>query len=200
MKTTCSFLPTCVLASMILTTIVQAQEKPPVAEQGKKPEPSTQVEKFVSARGKLIIKDYYKLTTLIGNFGESLKLDLLVFSAPATANKDKVFGVRFEVPRKERFDLTAIGFLDFDEAKDLAETLGFMQKLASEMAEEDHENTEVIYETRGRMQFGFFQVGKQQTAFVKIDAKNVFVTMLLFESIKTALDKGTERLAKLGAK
>jgi len=193
-----------VVGGILCVSVAQGQQQDVAAGPAKKAEPSTAVEKFVARRGRLIVKDFYKVGVVEGKYLGSLDIQLLVFSAPGAASQDKVFGVRFERPAVKDYESDETGFLDFDESSALLEALAFMETLAGRMSSEEHENTEVIYETRGGMRLGFVQSGREQTAFVgvggPIGGKHVFLTMGALNEVNKLLKQAVARLGKMGAK
>ena len=173
-------------------------------ESAKKTEPTTAVEKFTARKGLLLVKDIYTVGTAGGEsaFG-SLKIRQLVVYAPGAADAERVYGVRFERPAMGDYELDQVGFLDFDECKALLEALAFIRELATRMASETHEYTEVAYETRGGMRFGFYQsvemtgpvsfvnVGGLRTVFTKTDGL-AQVRALVEQAVDGLRDKGAK--------
>jgi hypothetical protein len=197
----------CLLLAVVLLLEIPliAEQTSPISAQEKSAiEPTTKIEKFVARRGQLIIKDFYKVGNIDDMFKDHLELTCLVFSVGSTMQSEKVFGVKFTRPGMVNYESEVNSFLDFDETNALSNSLNYMIKLSKDMATEDIEYREVIYETRGGMRVGFLQEGKKQTAFVEVGGlirgKNVFLNIDDLSNLLTNINTAMNKLKSLGAK
>jgi len=193
------------LFALCCTSSAYAQEAVSPPEAAKKPEPATAIEKFMARRGVLIVKDFYNVGMVSGQLGTSLEIKMLILSsAGGPSAAQKIFGVRFSRPAAGRYESEEVSFLDFDECVALLDALGFMQNLAIKMAQEQHEYTEVIFVTRGGMRIGFYQEGREQSAFAKvggpIGGKRCWLTMDGLAEVKDLVQQAVTRLREMGAK
>jgi len=162
-----------------------------------KPEKSTEIEQFIAKRGSVFVKDIYAAGQIDGQFGDSIKLQLIVLSDPTLPAVKPTYGIVFDHVDKDGNENN--DYLDYDECQELSNALAYELKLAARMSPEHHENTEVHYRTEDLTDFGFVQASGQQTAFVMVAGENVFLTMDNFQALKAAIDQAIAQLQQKGA-
>jgi hypothetical protein len=158
------------------------------------------IEKFIISRGKLLVKKFGTIGELEGKYRGKVQIETLILSTPANSGSNSIYGVRFERPAVEKFESDDTGFIDFDESKGLIEAAKYMVSLAEKMKTENHENTEVEYKSRGGIVLGFFQSRGEQTAYIKVERKNVFMDMKQFATLQNLIETAVSSLVKEGAK
>lgn len=129
---------------------------------------ATEIEKFLSTRGLLIVRDYHTIGSLKTQSGEPIKLKAIKLYTPDD-EKAARFGVQFERKTHEEYGRNYIAWLDFDEVLSMAEALSYMNKMATKMVNKLVEHTEVEFQAKGAFRVGFYQKGKKQSAFIQLD-------------------------------
>ena len=72
------FLIVVLCAFVLLPLIASAQVK----KEGEAKEPATKLEAFLAKKGKLIVKDFYKLEEVAGRYGSKIEFEALVIYEP----------------------------------------------------------------------------------------------------------------------
>jgi hypothetical protein len=203
-----NFLRTALFVALFCTVLrpVFAQDSEPAAPPAieKSREPTTTIEKFVARRGNIVIRDHYRQQRFSGTLSGILVLDLAVYSTPGAGAGNKVYGMRFlkPAPSSDRFPVDYVSFLDFDECQALSEALTYMLSLPTKTTggSGEFDYTEVAYETRGRLRFGFEYREGKQIAFVEVGPKVVTMKMETLADVSKAIQAGLVRLKEMGAK
>jgi len=147
-------LATIMMSSLGMTASAQTQSDEAL-------KPPTKVEAFLAKKGRLIVKDFHPLDTARGKYG-TVKFDALTIYEPGFESQG-VSGLRIEV--SGAYEKSSISFLDLDEVESLASAIEYMLRLASEWTSAARDYDEVIFETKGDFQIGFYQEGAKQSAF-----------------------------------
>jgi hypothetical protein len=182
--------------------VAKAQQAPATpAVQAKESEAQkSNIEKFIAARGVLLVKKYGTIGEIDGKFLDKVKIKTLIISTPATSGTLPTYGVRFERPPVGKFESSEVGFIDFDESKGVVEAIKYMISLSETMKTENHENTEIHFNSRGEISVGFFQARGEQTAIFKVDGKSVFLEMKQLVVLQNLIESAISSLVKEGAK
>jgi hypothetical protein len=162
-------------------------------------EPATKLETFLARRGELIIKDFYKLGVIPGQYGSRIKLDAIVIYEPGeTASKVK--GLRIEVTEGGQYGNSSTSFLDLEEVSELSKAISYMANLITEWQNIDKEYTEVIFSTKGEFKIGFYQEGTKASIFCSSGyiqtASCFFISADVLSSTKDLIEKGLKLLSE----
>jgi hypothetical protein len=190
-----------------------------------KDEPATRVEKFLARKNVLLIKESYTIGSLPAQQGAEVKIEALVLSA--TSEAAKVYGLsvtRFSNRAGERQSLPeGVGFIDFDEVTALQTALDAIVKAAEQTSEAANGGrsseataqangegaasgpaTEYALTTRGGLTFGMLQLGRQQTAFLRLNLEaqdaTAFFGIGALGRLRTLIAQSRSRLLSLGAR
>jgi hypothetical protein len=150
----------------------------------------------------VIVKDFYEIGTLEGEYYARAKLTAVVVSQPATP--DKVFALKFERPATGQYEIDQTGVIDFDELVSLQDALDYMAKTANQLKSESRPYTEVVFQTRGGLQAGFWQKVNEQKAFVQLNnyGKDNLVAFPVekLSAFRELVTQARSKLASQGAK
>ena len=143
-----------------------AQAQPSKTGAGEKAqEPPTKLEAFLAKKGKIIVKDFYPAGEL-QKMGH-MKLDGLVVYEPGQ-EAQRVRGLRVEVTEAGRLERENGSFLDLDEVESLSKAISYMESLSQKWANgSGAPYSEVIFQSKGDFQLGFYQQGSKTGAFAK---------------------------------
>lgn len=154
---------------------------------------STKLEAFMSKRGRLLIKEFYKLGKMQCQYGAKIGFEALVIYEPGHKEQG-VRGIKVEIEEVGRLGNSNSSFLDLEEIRSLSKALRYMLKLATKWKNINRKYTEVTFSTRGDFQIGFYQLGTTQTAFASSGyvgkASCFFYNIKDLSSVKTLIDKG----------
>lgn len=125
--------------------------------------PQTQLERFLTKKGTLLIRDSYHVGRLEGKRPSSMEFDAVFFylagqGSPAAKGLTVEIKVKLEQSRK------ASAMLDFDELESLCKSIDYIISLLTRWKTEGRENTEVIFSTTGGFSVAAYQVGNRQGA------------------------------------
>ena len=90
--------------------------------------PTTKIEAFSSNKGKLIITDFYRLSSPDAKYGKVEVEALVLHNLSGGAS---VKGLRIEITEGGRLERSGTSFLDVEELPDLARALGAIQEIAT---------------------------------------------------------------------
>ncbi|RCK72655.1 MAG: hypothetical protein IGBAC_0466 [Ignavibacteriae bacterium] len=133
-------------------------------EEQKLKEPSTKIGAFLAKKGKVVVKDFYRLGTVKGNFGSSMEFSALVIYEPGRES-ERLRGLKVEINGGGRYERNNSSFLDFDEVESYSKAVSYLTQTASSWKAGSKEYTEVIFSTKDDFSFGFYQKGTEQTCF-----------------------------------
>lgn len=182
----------------------QEAEQPPA-------NPATAIERTLAQRGQLTVREFHDAGRIDTSAGVSVRIESVTVSVPSPIpSGDKspmlVFGVKFHTvppdlsrPRPP----SRSGFLDFDECRSAVVALSAIGELAAAMAKESRDYTEVSYQSRGGVEFGFYQRHRAQTAFIRVGMPpfddSLSVEMAALPVLRNALAAAEDDLIKKGA-
>jgi len=159
---------------------------------------STQLESFLSRKGRLMVKDFYRLGETFGEGRTSIIFDAIVISEPGLQNK-KIKGIRIEINEGGRLERKTFSFLDLEEVEGLSKAIDYIIELAEKWKGVEREPyTEVSYSSKSNFTVGFFQKEKERSGFVKngvAGSASLFIETERFIMLKKMLDKGIMTLA-----
>jgi len=157
--------------------------------------PATKFEAFSARKGTLLIKEFYDIGTLEGNYGTRAYVKAVVLYAP---DESKIAAVRFERPTTSKYGSDQVGVIDSEELTSMIDALGYMIKLAASMQGKKVEYTEVVFTTRGGVSVGFYQNGTEQNAHFRVNSYSsdayVFGPMNLLSTLKNLLEQSVNKL------
>lgn len=189
------FLIIVLCALVFLPLMASAQVK----KEGEAKEPATKLEAFLAKKGKLIVKDFYKLGKVACSFGSKIEFSALVIYEPGQ-ERHKIRGLKIEVTEGGRLERSNTSFLDLEEIESLSKALEYMAGLSTKWEDIKKEYTEVIFSTKGDFEIGFYQRGTEQASFSSSGyigkASCFFPSMQDLNSVKTIADKGLKLLSK----
>jgi len=191
-----------ILIPILLMTLTSFQVRDP--QSGKEAEKLTKLEAFLAKKGILVIKEFYDLGEVSGEYGSKVRVDAIIVYEPGKETQ-RIKGLRIEVFDGER---SQASFLDIDEAESLSKALQYMIDLAKRWKKASRKYTEVIFSTKGGFKIGFYQSGNYQTSFVssgyvaeiscffKEWANAMDNPIVKLEFIKDMVDGGLKRLSE----
>jgi hypothetical protein len=99
-----------------------------------KDESGTNVKRFLSTRGLLIMKEFKDINVVKCHYGKKINISTAIISTMASPTiRNKVeYGVRFELIAEDERE-AGMAFLDFDELDELISALDFVNSLAQQM-------------------------------------------------------------------
>jgi hypothetical protein len=122
----------------------------------------TKLEKFLSKKGELYIKEFYDVGTIKSNTNLSgiMSITAVILYNPGEEEK-RIKGLKIEIKKYEYSSYDSYGkietaFLDMEELKGLVDAITYMNDLIKKWESASKEYTEVIYSTTGNFQIGFF--------------------------------------------
>lgn len=168
-----------------------------VEEERKAEKPATKLEEFLAKKGKLIIKDFYKLGEVSGNNGSKIEFDAVVIYEPGQET-ERIRGLRLEVTERGRYERSDTSFLDLEEIESLSKAIAYMVDLSSKWKYINKEYTEVVFSTKDDFSIGFYKRAYKINAFSSSGyigkASCYFSSMQDLNSVKNIADKGLKLL------
>lgn len=176
----CLFLP--------IPCIAQLQ----IVRPAEKAEPATKLEQFLSKKGRLYVKDFYKAGIVSGEHGQRITVDALIVYEPGK-EVEKNRGLKIEVYEKGPPEKEHSSFLDLEEVGSLSKAIDYMMNLISTFKGNTREHTEIIFATKADFQVGFYQDGGKFQAFAEsgvIGKASCFLPVESLSELKSVIDKG----------
>ncbi|HXG06030.1 MAG TPA: hypothetical protein VNI77_01730 [Nitrososphaera sp.] len=161
-------------------------------------EPATKIGAFLAKKGKVVVKDFYRLGTVKGKYGSSIEFSGLVIYEPGRES-ERVRGLKVEVNGGGRSERSNSSFLDFDEVESFSQAVTYLVKTTSSWKTATREYTEVIFSTKDDFSFGFYQKGAEQTCFSQsgyVGKVSCFFDTDDFSTIQQIVDKAKSLLAQ----
>jgi len=161
-------------------------------EPAEKAEPATKLEQFLSKKGRLYVKDYYKAGTVSGQYGQRIAVEALIVYEPGK-EVEKNRGLKIEVYEGGRLEKTHSSFLDLEEVESLSKAIDYMVNLIIKFRGSSREYTEVIFSTKGDFKVGFYQNGDRFQAFAEsgiIGKTHCFIPVESLPNLKSVIDNG----------
>ena len=162
-------------------------------------EPATKLEAFLAKKGKLIVKDSYRLGEVTGRYGSKIEFSALVIYEPGQESQ-RIRGLKIEVTEGGKYERSNISFLDLEEIESLSKALEYMSSLSVKWKDIEKDYTEVVFSTKDDFDIGFYQSGIKQGVFSSSGyigkATCFFSSMQDLSSIKTIADEGLKLLNK----
>lgn len=122
---------------------------------------NTKLEAFISKKGLILIKDFHSLGSISGMHYSSVTFKAVLFYEPGK-EKNSIRGIKIEI-----FDDNSESvFLDLEELESLSRALEYMFNLQKSWENNPKEYTEVIYETKGNFQVGFYKKNDTVNSFI----------------------------------
>jgi hypothetical protein len=165
-----------------------------VKEEEKPKEPQTKLEAFIAKKGKLIIRDRYRLGEL-RKLG-AVRFNALVFYEPGMESQ-RIKGVSIEITEGGRVERSRTSFLDLDEIESVSKAIQYMIDLANKWKGQTREYTEVTFSTRGEFKIGFYQGGEKIGVYLNtgyVAHASCFMEVQDFPELKSIFDKGLSLL------
>ncbi len=165
---------------------------------GSEKSPATKLESFLVSKGELIVKDFYAVGNLMGNYGTKVEITCLILYTPGEEDL-RIKGVKIEITERERYgEKDESSFLDIDEVISLSKALDYINNTAASWKLSPREYSEVVFSTKGDFKIGFYQSGVKQNAFCKsgyiTTASCFFPTMQSIMEVKGLIDNAIEIL------
>jgi hypothetical protein len=126
--------------------------------------PSTKLEAFNSDRGRLLIRDFYKLPTPYARNG-SMTMDAVILTDLARRNSLK--GFRIQITEVGSPPLKSYSLLDADEAAELVRALRAIAGMSSSPSETESADhyAETEFKTNGDLSIGFLTSKGKRMAY-----------------------------------
>lgn len=154
---------------------------------------NTDLEKFISKKGVMLVKEFIPIGEINGSSGTQAKLTAVkVFRPGEENNATKGLRIQLSSYKKE-----GTAFIDFDEANSLIEAIEYMIELSKKWNTIERNYTEVIFNAKDYISFGFYTKEGELSLFVSI---NKYPNPYYFDEInklaewKTQISKGLELL------
>ena len=172
-----------------VTSFAQAKEEE------KPKEPQTKLEAFIAKKGKLIIRDRYRLPGAVGRLGP-VTFDALIFYEPGMESQ-RIKGISIKVTEGGRVERSRTSFLHLDEIESVSKAIQYMIDLANKWKGQTREYTEVTFSTRGEFKIGFYQGGEKTGVYLNtgyVAHASCFMEVQDFPELKSIFDKGLSLL------
>lgn len=160
-------------------------------------DPATKLEGFLSKKGSLIVKEFYKLGEIIGRASATIEFTAIVMYEPGQ-EAERVRGLRIDITESGRIEREKSAFLDLDEIKSLIDAIDYMTKLYIEWGRIEKEYVEVLFSTKDEFSIGFYHSGMTQTTFARCEgigpATCFFASMQDLKNTKNIAAKGLSLL------
>jgi hypothetical protein len=163
----------CVLIAASLVLFVWSPQG--FCRQSSEQEPATRIERFLSRKNVLVIKEARFIGAVPGLQGAEVRIEAMSLGTPG--ERERVYGVRLLRPATRKDAAEESGIIDFDELASLQEALEFMLRKASEAKapERSPEATtatgpgvEFAISTRGGVRASLVQTGRQFTGQLQV--------------------------------
>jgi len=132
----------------------------------KQKEPVTKIGAFLAKKGKLIVKDFYKLGTLKGKYGAIIELSALIIYEPGHES-ERMRGLKIEITESGRYEKSNSSFLDVEEVDAFVKSISYLSDASITWKKENKEYSEVIFSTKDDFSFGFYQKENEQNCFAE---------------------------------
>ena len=166
----------------------------PTVKAEKEDEKSTNVGRFLARRGVLLIKEFRDMSAVKGS------VSTLILSSAQTTRGDVQYGIKLE-HTDEDGDMRGSGFLDYDEIAELIGAFDFIHSVANKMVGQQRDYTEVTYQTKDNLKFGFYQSDGRQQAFIDVGGygQSLFISVSKLQNLKSSIEAGRQHLVSRGA-
>lgn len=143
--------------------------------QSSEQEPATKIERFLSRKNVLVIKEARFIGAVPGLQGAEVRIEAMSLGTPG--ERERVYGVRLLRPATRKDAAEESGIIDFDELASLQEALEFMLQKASEAKAPDQSpeattgtgpGVEFAIATRGGVRASLVQTGRQFTGQLQV--------------------------------
>ena len=181
---------------LILVTLLVMAATPVIAQE----KPATQLEQFTAKKGEILVKEFYDIGGILGEYGASMEITALVLYEPGATKR--LYGLKIYIEESGDYPDTDTSFLDFEELISLSKALSYMIELSKKWALMEKEYTEVLFQTEGDYKIGFFQDGLAQSAFSesgRVGSASILLGIVDLKIAKELIDKGIAKLESLGA-
>lgn len=187
------------IATLCVFVLVPFIASAQVKGEGKTKEPATKLEAFLAKKGKLIVKDLYKLGEVAGRYGSDIEFKALVIYEPGQEGQ-RIRGLKIEITEGGTYERSNTSFLDLEEIESLSRAIEYMVSLSAKWKGINKEYTEIVFATKGDFNIGFCQKEAEQVAFSSIgyigEASCLFSSMQDLNSVKVIADKGLKLLSE----
>jgi len=172
----------------------------PTVKAEKEDEKSTNVGRFLARRGVLLIKEFRDMSAVKGEYGGKVSVSTLILSSAQTTRGDVQYGIKLE-HTDEDGDIRGSGFLDYDEIAELIGAFDFIHSVANKMVGQRRDYTEVTYQTKDNLKFGFYQSDGQQQAFIDVGGygQSLFISVSKLQNLKSSIEAARQHLMSRGA-
>jgi len=172
----------------------------PTVKAEKEDEKSTNVGRFLARRGVLLIKEFRDMSAVKGEYGGKVTVSTLILSSAQTTRGDVQYGIKLE-HTDEDGDMRGSGFLDYDEIAELIGAFDFIHSVANKMVGQQRDYTEVTYQTKDNLKFGFYQSDGRQQAFIDVGGygQSLFISVSKLQNLKSSIEAARQHLMSRGA-
>jgi len=110
------------------------------------------------------------------------------------------YGIKLE-HTDEDGDMRGSGFLDYDEIAELIAAFDFIHSVANQMVGQQRDYTEVTYQTKDNLKFGFYQSDGQQPGFIDVGGygQSLFISVSKLQNLKSSIEAARQHLVSRGA-
>ncbi|MCI0331520.1 MAG: hypothetical protein L0196_11365 [candidate division Zixibacteria bacterium] len=185
------YLTILLIVGSIHSTAVSQPTKPDTSKA-----PATKVEAFLSKKGTLVIKDFYKLSEISGNYATSMNFSALNAYIPGQES-EKTQGLKIEIEEEGTYRQTHSSFLDIEEIESLSKAISYMANLIDQWKGSTKDYSEIMFSTKDDFKIGFYQKESKFTAFASsgiIGQTSCFFSVEQLPSIKTIADQAISLL------
>ena len=140
------------------------------------------------------------MSAVKGEYGGKVSVSTLILSSAKSTRGDIQYGIKLEHIDEEG-DMRASGFLDYDEIAEVIGALDFIHGVAEKMFGQPRDYTEVTYQTKDNLKFGFYQSEGQQQAFIDVGGygQSLFISVPKLQNLKRSIEGAKEPLISRGA-
>ncbi len=156
---------------------------------------------FLTRRGVLLLKEFRDIGVTVDNYGTKLTIKTFIVSVAksSTTQPDISYSVSLDQVEDKR---QSSALIDYEELEELDKALQYIQKIAIRFSGEQRDYTEVIYCTKDKVNYGFYQQkNSHQMAFINLDNRSsFFMPVKQFEFVRELLKQASDHLESRGAK
>ncbi len=167
--------------------------------QGRPTADSDEVAGFSTDWGQLQIRDFYRVGTLRGMYGDRLDVEVLVCIEPGSP---PAYVVRLRLTPNEGRGGSPVGTMSLDALPCMIHGLDFLVEAAERMGSEAHEYREVDFETKEGQTAGFYQKEHEQTAYLRVSSDasaSLYFPTSGLPTLRRLIQQTLELLRSLGA-
>lgn len=174
------------LALLVSMALIHAQE-----------DGTSRIKEFQSRKGTLIIKEFFEIGTVKGQYGSDLEFSVLRLTSPSGGVPLK--GLKLSSSKKSSYSTDErSSLLDEEEVDALISALQYMVQIQKEKgSDKSMPYTEYIFRAKDGFEIGFMISKGEYTAFSSVGSISAISAFFKYADLGAILSKAQEAKAKL---